>query len=1722
MNNNSKTFRLFISSTFNDFQVEREALQTKVFPEIKEYCSSNGYTFQPIDLRWGVSNEAQLNQKALEMCIKEVQSCKRHEYPNFLIMLGDRYGWIPLPNIIEQNEFEQIMQNLDTGDKDYLTSWYYEDANQIPISYILKQRADEYEEYDKWLKVESKLRDIFQTAVSDLGEDIKRKYFTSATEAEASEGIISYSQKSEFQQKLLKLIPNLEQVDHKNIFGFFRSIDKDSIIEDKFISTDYDQAQSFKEQVQAKLIDENILNVSTTQISKDKLDESYIDKFIQSVTNFLKQQVDNQILKDKEKDYSDLEIEKLQQQFFMNQKLENFLGQEKILQEIQNYISNENDKPLIICGQSGIGKSSIIAKAIEDTSIQTSKKIVYRFIGATPNSRNTKDLLTSILEELEIVVEDQHITENNNQLLTDIDKKENAFVEFSKKVYDEIYNIKDDIVIFIDAVDQFSNDDQFLWLPNKLPSNIKIVISALKDRDYKEDSKYFYTLEDKISSYIEIEPFDKPAELLELLLLQQKRTLQLSQKEYFLKQYNKVRTPLYVYMASNQMQYWKNNDLVDIDITLSLSQKDIVKSFIENLTSIHHHDKLLVQKVFGYILASKDGLSEYEILELLNTDKKFIKHLALDTWHINTTQELPLVIWTRLYNHIKPFLSTKNKDGQELLYFFHREFIDAVENQTYQQKEHESIIEATQKLILKHQDQEFDSNRWGKLYAILLTEYFLKYQETHKLHEYTVFITNLTNENYIENFYNYCAIEAFKYQVNYDFKRSSKLFQINYLCSKELYDKNQFTDTSSYTNELCKYAQDDYIREKLGLEVEDEVLTILENFTKESKWTTGYINSIANFTNALIKNNQVDDAIDIQEIGIKLSGKLYSDNPYLWTKQYIKSLISLSNVYSNCQNHQRSIELLLKSNEIIELMYLSENQEICVEDYIQNIYLLSREYNALNNIEYARIYGDKSLEIIKTINYHEDNNLKMQFFIIITNTSMVNLNCNNIGYALTILEENLSLIEDFYNFNPSRNSKIYINYLTSLAVAYSEYNNKTKSIEILELLLEILENLYKQNESIWLNDYILVLVNLATVNNDLNYSSKAKEYALNTINLIKYYFDSNNMTYPIEKNYLNALLILCEANQKQNNTNKALEYGLEGIKIIEAKYSLDNMNWAYSYLRFTNSIANVYITTQMLKEAIYYYEKALIAATKMDRILPYPSHKQPLDCLSILVKLYASLQEHNQVLEKGETYIELIEDIYPTSPTWFTNQYLFILPIIATSYALINETPTQSDYTKTKECIDNYFEKYNLDEMSISDLQLFIFSLVSYYRLFEKLNDHSIINCISEKVVFLKNKFFDDYENQLENIRQNLKNMSSISEKHHKSYEAFIEIFIDEKYLDLNTKKRISKNNIISKEINNKIYKNWIEWLKALKSSISQNQSIIIPKLPDFRLPIKKEFTSSSNTKMKELIKQFKLTLDILEEKYGYGLFDCPRGYISIYVYLADLNFQNKNFSKALEYFDEYFIKIFDDEILLEKIQEYTFYFSLYYYCKEKLDENVMPLDYFIEEKIEFLKNRFGKEYKNKVLECEIVLDNLATLNILYRGIHQKFIELFIEGINDNEISYYTKQGFNSKNINMSLDVMKPKLEKLINTQNIKKAILSILDKEGLNTCFEGLLYETVLNYAQNYGKIVNEVGEYYIEFIVEINSVEILVSLNKQPFDEHIYAILGATTEIDYNIYDL
>ena len=48
----------------------------KVFPELREYCQQHGARFQAIDLRWGVSQEAALDQQTMNICIQELRRCQ--------------------------------------------------------------------------------------------------------------------------------------------------------------------------------------------------------------------------------------------------------------------------------------------------------------------------------------------------------------------------------------------------------------------------------------------------------------------------------------------------------------------------------------------------------------------------------------------------------------------------------------------------------------------------------------------------------------------------------------------------------------------------------------------------------------------------------------------------------------------------------------------------------------------------------------------------------------------------------------------------------------------------------------------------------------------------------------------------------------------------------------------------------------------------------------------------------------------------------------------------------------------------------------------------------------------------------------------------------------------------------------------------------------------------------------------------------------------------------------------------------------------------------------------------------------------------------------------------------------------------------------------------------------------------------------------------------------
>ena len=51
MTQTTRKFRFFVSSTFSDLKAERNALQEKVFPRLRDLASAHGCRYQTIDLR---------------------------------------------------------------------------------------------------------------------------------------------------------------------------------------------------------------------------------------------------------------------------------------------------------------------------------------------------------------------------------------------------------------------------------------------------------------------------------------------------------------------------------------------------------------------------------------------------------------------------------------------------------------------------------------------------------------------------------------------------------------------------------------------------------------------------------------------------------------------------------------------------------------------------------------------------------------------------------------------------------------------------------------------------------------------------------------------------------------------------------------------------------------------------------------------------------------------------------------------------------------------------------------------------------------------------------------------------------------------------------------------------------------------------------------------------------------------------------------------------------------------------------------------------------------------------------------------------------------------------------------------------------------------------------------------------------------------------------------
>jgi len=740
---NTRTFRLFISPTFNDLRAERDILQERVFPKLREYCESKGFNFLPIDLRWGVSQEAGYDQKTMKIYIDEVKRAKESLSPHFVVLLGDRYGWIPLPYEIEADEFEKIREvfykkyDKDSKEIKYLNKWYKKDENSIPPKYILQPRVKkEHQKWEYWGDVEKTLREAFMDVVEDelkddLSEEAKIKYLKSATEQEIIEGIFKNNEKDKiffFHREFSNLedlseeeIAKLEEKDKEykkidptyqiTIKSFSDFIDFTSNKIDKRIRKRHlDLVKRIKKTLPPENIKDYSLKLDPNlKRTQESVTQEYLEEFAKDFEERIKKAIDKEIEKVSKIVKDPQKSELIHQQNFLEEKIKLFIGRDEYLEHINNYIESDKQTPLLITANSGSGKSSLMAAAIKNTKYKT----FFRFIGISELSTTPFKVYKSLLKEMKELEEINGLIEKYKEKLDD-NKKELIFEDLKElqkllRFIFENYKGKK-IVLFLDALDQFVTKDPLLFLPRELSENIKIILSTLPKEAYS-DIDYDERILDKYKEidHIHLMPFSKneTKDYIDKFLLSHNRKITQKQKEKILSTFNTLeneeKTPLYLKILLEEALNWHSYDDVS-NIEFPKKVDDLIKRLFEELHTIHHHSKPLIDYAFSVIACSRDGMPEAEIFDILSLEEKVMKDVSNDFYP--KPLRLPTAVWARLYTEIKDYITIKEIDGMEQISFFHRKFNEGAYKLLGKEKTHEYLSKYYERVYKHHKEKE--------------------------------------------------------------------------------------------------------------------------------------------------------------------------------------------------------------------------------------------------------------------------------------------------------------------------------------------------------------------------------------------------------------------------------------------------------------------------------------------------------------------------------------------------------------------------------------------------------------------------------------------------------------------------------------------------------------------------------------------------------------------------------------------------------------------------------------------------------------------------------------------------------------------------------------------------------------------------------------------------------------------------------------------------------
>ncbi len=321
---------------------------------------------------------------------------------------------------------------------------------------------------------------------------------------------------------------------------------------------------------------------------------------------------------------SDLEVERRGHAAFAASRRRAYILNPKVLGTFRSWLK-EGEKPLVITGASGLGKSSLMAYLAESMRTGSeARPVIEHYVGASHTSGSAGAVMRHVIDEIADLLPD------GPDLPSDPEKLPEVFSD-RLAALGETWEERglEMPVLLIDAVNQLGERGRRLeWLPKVMPEGVRLIISTTPGES--EDR-----LLERGWQRLDVEPIEDPGirkSIIVRYLGEFHKGITAAQLDALAND-PKASSPLYLRLVAEELRLHGEHETLAEEIdryTGAETIDDVFQLVLARLETDYGRDH--VADLLGLLHTSRTGLTETELAELIAGGRMQLSHLlfALD------------------------------------------------------------------------------------------------------------------------------------------------------------------------------------------------------------------------------------------------------------------------------------------------------------------------------------------------------------------------------------------------------------------------------------------------------------------------------------------------------------------------------------------------------------------------------------------------------------------------------------------------------------------------------------------------------------------------------------------------------------------------------------------------------------------------------------------------------------------------------------------------------------------------------------------------------------------------------------------------------------------------------------------------------------------------------------------------------------------------------------